>query len=118
MKKDTLFSFEISDIPLAIRDKERIINELAQKYKEDEFLIEPDLKDIYNEIDMTLNKVNVRLNSELAAKNVGQGQEEDVIDEKSISSDSLVWDRLDVEKVFASDYYSESNIKKEYISER
>lgn len=42
---------------------------MAHKYKEDEFLIVPDLKEIYGEIDMTLSKVNVRLDSELGARN-------------------------------------------------
>lgn len=57
LKKDSIFSFEESELPFTLRNKENIINKLAHRYKEDEFLIAPDLKDIYNEIDVTLSKV-------------------------------------------------------------
>ena len=84
-------------------------------------MIVPDLKDIYNEIDATLSKVSVRLNSELTSKNIKQADqkgEADTIDEKTFTNDSLIWDNLDVEKVFASDYYSKENMDKQNISER
>ncbi len=81
-------------------------------------MIEPDLKDIYNEIDLTLSKVNVRLNSEISAKHSSTDADTEPIVETAISNDSLIWDRLDVEKVFASDYYAEDNMKKEEVWER
>lgn len=84
-------------------------------------MIAPDLKDIYNEIDATLSKVSVRLNSELTSKKTQQTDqkgEDATIDEKTFTNDSLVWDNLDVEKVFASDYYSKENMDKQNISER
>lgn len=68
LKKDSIFSFEEQELPFTLRNKENIINQLAHRYKEDEFLIAPDLKDIYNEIDVTLSKVEVRLKSELSNK--------------------------------------------------
>jgi hypothetical protein len=48
LKKQTLFNFDVDELPHTLRDKERIINELAHKFKEDEYLIVPDLIDIYN----------------------------------------------------------------------
>lgn len=120
LKKEKSFRFDESELPIQLRDKERIINELCHKYKEEDMMILPDLKDIYNEIDLALDKVQVRLDSELNAQRKAgeQEPEEYTLEEKSISDDSLVWSQLDVEKVFASDYYSKENMDKEDISER
>ncbi len=63
LKKDTAFSFDESELLISLRNKEKIINQLAHKYNDDEFMIVPDLKDIYNEIDLALSKVSIRLSS-------------------------------------------------------
>jgi hypothetical protein len=47
------------DLPLNIRNKDKIINSILHKYKEYDLLIEPDLEDIYAEIDIALKKVSV-----------------------------------------------------------
>lgn len=44
-----------------MREKDKIINTLLYKYKEYDLLIEPDLSDIYNEIDIALKKVIVKV---------------------------------------------------------
>lgn len=57
-------------------------------------MIAPDLKDIYNEIDLTLSKVSVRLNSELSNKDEPETEartEENTIEEKTFTEDSLIW---------------------------
>jgi hypothetical protein len=35
------------DLPLNIRNKDKIINSILHKYKEYDLLVEPDLEDIY-----------------------------------------------------------------------
>ena len=49
------------ELPIKIRQRERIMNELAHRYKETELLQEPDLDDIYKEIDVYLDKVHVKI---------------------------------------------------------
>lgn len=53
--------FTIQDLPLKIRENDKIINNLLYKYKEYDLLVEPDLSDIYNEIDIALKKVIVKV---------------------------------------------------------
>lgn len=53
--------FTIQDLPIKMREKDKIINTLLYKYKEYDLLIEPDLSDIYNEIDIALKKVIVKV---------------------------------------------------------
>ncbi len=67
-------------------------------------MIEPDLKDIYEEIDMVLDKVKIRIMKQRDT-DVGEDQQAKVEDWQMNRQD-LLWDTLDVEKVFASDYYS------------
>ncbi len=67
-------------------------------------MIEPDLKDIYEEIDMVLDKVKIRIMKQRDG-DVGEDQQAKVEDWQMNRQD-LLWDTLDVEKVFASDYYS------------
>lgn len=76
------------------------------------------MKDINNEIDLTLSKVNVKLNSELSTKNnePNEKPEKYTLEEKTFTNDALIWDRLDVEKIFASDYYNKENMDKQNIS--
>jgi hypothetical protein len=45
---------------------------LAHKYKEDEFLVAPNLKEIYEEIDIALDKVSIRLNADTSSY-IGDG---------------------------------------------
>lgn len=49
------------DLPMNIRNKDQIINSLLHKYKEYDLMIEPDLEDIYKEIDIALKKVAVKV---------------------------------------------------------
>ena len=51
----------LHNLPLNIRAKDKIINSLLYKYKEYDLLVEPDLKEIYHEIDMTLKKIAVKV---------------------------------------------------------
>lgn len=44
-----------------IRRNDKIINELIYKYKQFDLLVEPDLEDIYKEIDIALKRINVKL---------------------------------------------------------
>ena len=48
-------------LPLNIRSKDKIINSFLYKYREEELLEEPNLEDIYSEIDMVLKKVAVKV---------------------------------------------------------
>ena len=49
------------NLPINIRSKDKYINELLYKYKEYDLLVEPNLEDIYSEIDMVLKKVAVKV---------------------------------------------------------
>ena len=49
------------DLPLNIRSKDKLINSLLYKYKEYDLLVEPDLSDIYGEIDIALKKITVKV---------------------------------------------------------
>jgi hypothetical protein len=40
------------------------------------------------------------------------------VEEKTFSNDQLIWDQLDVENVFAVDYYSKENVENEKIVEK
>ena len=51
----------LQDIPVNIRQKDKIINEMLYKYKEEDLLIEPDLEDIYKDIDIVLKKIAVKV---------------------------------------------------------
>ena len=51
----------LQDIPVSIRQKDKLINEMLYKYKEEDLLIEPDLEDIYRDIDIVLKKIAVKV---------------------------------------------------------
>ena len=51
----------LHNLPIHIRSKDKIINSLLYKYKEYDLLIEPDIKDIYSEIDIVLKKIAVKV---------------------------------------------------------
>ena len=51
----------LQDIPVNIRQKDKLINEMLYKYKEEDLLIEPDLEDIYRDIDIVLKKIAVKV---------------------------------------------------------
>lgn len=51
----------LQDIPVHIRQKDKIINQMLYKYKEEDLLIEPDLEDIYRDIDIVLKKIAVKV---------------------------------------------------------
>lgn len=51
----------LHNLPLNIRSKDKVINQLLYKYKEYDLLVEPDLKEIYSEIDMALKKMVVKV---------------------------------------------------------
>jgi len=99
-------------LPIKIREKDRIINTLLYKYKEYDLLIEPDLTDIYNEIDIALKKVIVKVvpnyleNEQDNEKGLSSGASSDV-KERIISKDVLLWQKLNVEEIFEPEYYDE-----------
>lgn len=49
------------DLPVHIRKNDKIINQLLYKYKEYDLIIEPDMRDIYNEVDIALKKIAVKV---------------------------------------------------------
>jgi hypothetical protein len=99
-------------LPIKIKEKDRIINTLLYKYKEYDLLIEPDLTDIYNEIDIALKKVIVKVvpnyleNEHDNEKGLSSGASSDV-KERIISKDVLLWQKLNVEEIFEPEYYDE-----------
>ena len=49
------------NLPIKLRENEKIMNELATRYRETELLQEPDLNEIYREVDVVLDKIYVNL---------------------------------------------------------
>lgn len=91
----------LHNLPLNIRSNDKIINSLLYKYKEYDLLVEPDMKDIYNEIDITLKKVAVKVVPNYIANqtenNNGTASGASEIKERIITKDALLWKQLDVE---------------------
>jgi hypothetical protein len=51
----------MQELPLNIRNRDKIMNEIAHKYKENDLIQEPDIDEIYREIDVMIDKVYVKL---------------------------------------------------------
>jgi hypothetical protein len=111
----------LHNLPLNIRAKDKIINSLLYKYKEYDLLVEPDLKEIYHEIDMTLKKIAVKvvpnyLENETENNNSITGSSE--VKERVVTKDALLWRQLDVEEVFDPEYYNEDDVNKVKIEQK
>jgi hypothetical protein len=52
---------KLHKLPIHIRSKDRIINSLLYRYKEYDLLVEPNLDDIYQEVDIALKKIAVKV---------------------------------------------------------
>lgn len=104
----------MNELPKHIRNKDKIINGLIYKYKELDLLEEPDLEDIYAEIDIALSKVGVRITPDLLRNQKEHNQQEhnksnqhDALDKERIyNHHSLVWEQLDLDEIFDADSYS------------
>ena len=112
----------LQDIPVNIRQKDKLINEMLYKYKEEDLLIEPDLEDIYRDIDIVLKKIAVKvvpnyIDNQLQNKQgiVKDGSE---VKERIISKDLLLWRTLDAEEIFQPDNYVEEKVNKEVVEEK
>lgn len=109
-------------MPLNIRSKDKIINSLLHKYKELDLLVEPDLEDIYGEIDMVMKKVAVKVvpnyldNQDQNKIAVNNNSSE--VKERIISKDLLLWRTLDAEEIFEPDLYNEDEVNKVKIEQK
>ena len=54
----------MSDLPVELNKRQNIMNSLAHKYKEEDLLVEPNLNDIYNEIDLAMDKISIRFSAD------------------------------------------------------
>lgn len=90
------------------------MNELANRYKEEELLQEPDINDIYREIDIFLDKVHVKIHA--GRRESGDVRSEEVFDE-SLSSENYLWQSLDVEEVVCATMYNPDSIKEISLSD-
>ena len=113
---------KLYQLPINMRAKDQIINSLLYKYKEEDLMVEPDLEDIYSEIDIALKKISVKV-----VPNYIQNQEENKVGnidsasqvkERRITKDVLLWRRLDVEEIFEPEYYNEEDVNKVKIEEK
>ena len=52
---------DLYDLPMHIRKNDKTINSLLYKYKEYDMLQEPDIEDIYKEVDICLKKITVKV---------------------------------------------------------
>ena len=53
-------------LPINIVQFDNLFNQLAVKYKEHELVIQPKIEDIYNDLDIALKKVSIRITPGLA----------------------------------------------------
>ena len=51
----------LHNLPLNSRYNDKLINSMLYKYKEEDLLIEPDLEDIYKDIDIVMKKIAVKV---------------------------------------------------------
>lgn len=110
----------LNDLPKNIRNKDSIINDLAHQYKEADLLQEPNLEDIYNEIDIAINKIGIKVipdrlhNVDISKESTGL--EKGVVREKIYDRRNLLWDRMNLEEVFDFGFYSQENLNAAKIS--
>lgn len=103
------------DLPMNIRNKDQIINSLLHKYKEYDLMVEPDLEDIYKEIDIALKKVAVKVVPNIVENQTENKLNKDddlpesssVVKERVVSKEVLIWSKLDVEEIFDPEYFEE-----------
>jgi hypothetical protein len=101
------------DLPLNIRHKDKAINSLLYKYKEQDLMVEPDLEDIYREIDIALKKISVNVVPNFVENQIENERSEagysvsqnSPVKERIISKEVLIWSKLDVEEIFDPDHY-------------
>lgn len=79
-------------------------------------MIEPDLEDIYQEIDIALKKVAVKVVPNIVENQAENRLNKDgdsaeaspsAVKERIVSKEVLIWSKLDVEEIFDPDYFEE-----------
>lgn len=94
-----------------IRHKDKMINSILYKYKEYELLVEPNLEDIYAEIDIALKKISVSVVPNLVQNQLDNTRHTPTtsaqLKERVVSKEVLIWSKLDVEEVFDPEHYME-----------
>jgi small subunit ribosomal protein S9 len=110
------------NLPISIRAKDKIINSLLYRYKEEDLLVQPDLQDIYAEIDMVLKKIAVKvvpdyLDNEQQNRQ-GITSEGSEVKERILTKDVLLWKNLDAEEVFEPELYNDDEVNKVKIEQK
>lgn len=111
----------IHDLPVHIRSKDKVINSLIHRYKEYELLVEPDLEDIYSEVDIALKKIVVKVVPNLISNQKenahGSAPTLSQVKERLISKELLLWEKLDVEEIFDPDNYEQEQVDRIKLNE-
>ena len=112
----------IHNLPINIRSKDKIINSLLYKYKQYDLLIEPDIKDIYSEIDIVLKKIAVKVVPDYLSndqENINhKNANSSPVRQRYLSKDVLLWRTLDAQEIFEPDLYTENEVNKVRVEQK